>query len=168
MHDCRASVLSACHVTSAVDLFNSYVSYTRECLHKYLIDPLCVDIENNLRLLTHSAVLGQVFRKIEPDSASRDVARFTRLPPFCFFGEWPQIAEVMEQHLDEKFYNLNALMVNDWKTYDETHNLALERYGLRICDGYLPGSIVDQGLDVLVITENIQVFMANYTYNMNE
>ncbi|CCD21132.1 putative WASH complex subunit 7 N terminal WASH complex subunit 7 WASH complex subunit 7 C terminal [Trypanosoma vivax] len=168
IHDCRASVLSACHVTSVVDIFNSYVSYTRECLHKYLIDPLCVDIENDLRQFTHSAVLGQVFLRDEPDSASRDVARFTRLPPFRFFGEWLHIAEVIEQHLDEKFYNLNALMVNDWKTYEEMRNLALERYGLRICNGSLPGSIVDHGLDVLVITENIQVFVANYTYNMNE
>ncbi|CBH17549.1 hypothetical protein, conserved [Trypanosoma brucei gambiense DAL972] len=168
MHDCVPSILSSRHTKSARSLLDAYTSYTWGCIREHLIEPLCVDIENDLRLCTHSVVLGQPFRQIGASTRARDMARFTRLPPICLFSEWLHIATEVEKHLDEKFYNLNALMANDWKTYEEIRNLALQRYGLRICDGYLPGSIVDQGLDVLVITENIQVFVANYTYNMNE
>ncbi|KEG10151.1 putative WASH complex subunit 7-like [Trypanosoma grayi] len=168
MHDCRPSILSSKHVDSAVGLLEAYIRYIWQCLRKHLIEPLCADIENELRLCTHSVVLGQPFRKIEPMTRARNLARFTRLAPFRFFNEWLHVATEVEHYLDAQFYNLNALMANDWKTYEEMRNLALERYGLHICDGYLPGSIVDQGLDVLVITENIQVFVANYTYNMNE
>nr|CCC95212.1 unnamed protein product [Trypanosoma congolense IL3000] len=168
MHDCIPSIMSSQHTSSAKTLLNGYISYTRGCIREHLIDPLCVDIENDLRLCTHSVVLGQPFRQIASTTRARDMARFTKLPPICLFDEWLHIATEVEKHLDEKFYNLNALMANDWKTYEEIRSLAFQRYGLRICDGYLPGSIVDQGLDVLVITENIQVFVANYTYNMNE
>ncbi|ESL08593.1 hypothetical protein TRSC58_03701 [Trypanosoma rangeli SC58] len=169
MHDCRSSILASRHVEDASPLLDAYISYVRTCLQKRLIDPLCIDIENDLRLYTHSVVLGQPFRKLEAGTGMAcDVGCFTRVPPLRFFHEWLHIATEVEHCLDAQFYNLNALMANDWKTYEEMRNLALVRYGLRICDGYLPGSIVDQGLDVLVITENIQVFVANYTYNMNE
>ncbi|RNF03128.1 WASH complex subunit 7 [Trypanosoma conorhini] len=167
MHDCRPSILASRHVEDAGPLLDAYVAYVRGCIRSRLIDPLCIDIENDLRLYTHSVVLGQPFRRVEAGAAC-DVGRFTRLPPLRLFHDWLHLATEVEHCLDAQFYNLNALMANDWKTYEEMRNLALVRYGLRLCDGYLPGSIVDQGLDVLVITENIQVFVANYTYNMNE
>ncbi|ORC88736.1 uncharacterized protein TM35_000151670 [Trypanosoma theileri] len=174
MHDCRPTILSSKHVKDSVKLLDNYISYIKKCFSKSLIEPLCTDVENDLRLSTHSVVLGQPFRKIELETSSllssgaRDLARFTRLVPLRFFNEWLHIATQVENYLNTQFYNLNALMANDWKTYEEMRILALEKYGLIICDGHLPGSIVDQGLDVLVITENIQVFVANYTYNMNE
>ncbi|KAF8297306.1 putative WASH complex subunit 7 [Trypanosoma cruzi] len=168
MHDCRTSILSSRHVEDTRALLDAYISYIQKCIQNHLIKTLCIDIENDLRLYTHSVVLGQPFRKVDAAGGKCDVGCFTRLPPLRFFYEWLHIATEVEHYLDAQFYNLNALMANDWKTYEEMRNLALVRYGLRICDGYLPGSIVDQGLDVLVITENIQVFVANYTYNMNE
>jgi WASH complex subunit 7 len=166
MHDCRSTILSAKHVERSTDLLDEYANFIRDIIKKNIVDPLCTEIENDLRLYTHGVVLGQPFKKIEKNQ--KDLARFTMLGPMRFFNEWLHIAMAVEDYLDQQFYNLNALMSNDWKTYEEMRNLALERYGLRICEGYLPGSIVDQGLDVLVITEKITAFVADYTYNLNE
>ena len=165
LHDCRPTILSAKHTDSAV-LLKKYVEYVTEVMGEAIVGPLCTEVENDLRLHTHGAILGQPFSKIE--KRIRDPSKFTALPPIRFFDEWKHIAAEVEKYLDVQFYNLNALMTNDWKTYEEMRNLARERYGLQIAEGYLPGSIVDQGLDVLVITKNIQVFVAQYSYNMNE
>ena len=165
LHDARPAILSSKHADGA-EILTKYKAFLKTSLHDALVEPLCTEIENDLRLHTHGAVLGQPFRRIE--RSTRDPSLFTTLKAFRFFDEWVSIAHLVEDYLDVQFYNLNALMANDWKTYEEMRNLAKERYGLRIAEGYLPGSIVDQGLDVLVITKNIHVFVANYTYNMNE
>lgn len=152
--------------TDGVALLKKFTEFVREVIDDSIVQPLCTEVENDLRLHTHGAILGQPFSKIE--KRIRDPSKFTSMPAFRFFDEWVQLSHSVEKYLDVQFYNLNALMTNDWKTYEEMRNLARERYGLQIAEGYLPGSIVDQGLDVLVITKNIQVFVAQYSYNMNE
>eukprot|EP01027_Heterolobosea_sp_BB2_P021106 GEZU01030217.1.p2 GENE.GEZU01030217.1~~GEZU01030217.1.p2 ORF type:complete len:420 (-),score=204.15 GEZU01030217.1:32-1207(-) len=46
-------------------------------------------------------------------------------------------------------------------------NLAQEKYGLALTNVYLPGQTLEQGLDVLEITRNIHIFVANFSYNLN-
>lgn len=169
--DSTALVMTARHVPDAGStLLRGYVEFVRDCLQHELVQPLCTEIENQLRLRTHDAVLGQPYRVLRPtaEAAGRDLTRYTLLPPFRFFGEWVHVAAQVEHHLSTQFYNLNALMPNDWRTYEEMRNLALRTFHLRVADGHLPSCILDQGLDVLVITENIQQFVAYYTYNLNE
>ena len=166
MHDCCGAILSAKHVEHSHDLLHAYSGFIKHCLHEEILQPLFSAVETDLRLHTHSAVLGQPYKLIGKDV--KDLARFTRMPPFRLLGESIHIAALVEDYLDTQFYNLNALHPNDWKTYEEMRTLANERYGIKLVEGFLPGSIVDQGLDVLVVTKNIQVFVANYTYNLNE
>ncbi|CBZ27457.1 conserved hypothetical protein [Leishmania mexicana MHOM/GT/2001/U1103] len=169
--DCRPLIMSARHVKNPSEtLLSDYVEFVRDCVHQELVQPLCTEIENQLRLRTHDAVLGQPYRVLQPSAgaAGRDLTRYTLLQPFRFFDEWMHVAAQIEHYLSTQFYNLNALMPNDWKTYEEMRSLALRTYHLRIADSHLPSCILDQGLDVLVITENIQQFVAYYTYNLNE
>lgn len=166
LHDCCGAILSSKHVEDANTLLDAYEKFVRNSITEKIVNPLCIDIENDLRLYTHSAVLGSPFKRIE--RSAKDLSRFTRLAPFRLFSQRMHIAAQVEDYLDEQFYNLNALHANDWKTYEEMRTLAHERFGLQLAEGFLPGSIVDQGLDVLVITKNIHVFVANYTYNLNE
>ncbi|CAG9574599.1 WASH_complex_subunit_7_-_N-terminal/WASH_complex_subunit_7/WASH_complex_subunit_7_-_C-terminal_-_putative [Leishmania major strain Friedlin] len=169
--DCRLLIMSARHVKNPSEtLLSDYVEFVRDCVHQELVQPLCTEIENQLRLRTHDAVLGQPYRVLRPsaEAAGRDLTRYTLLQPFRFFDEWMHLEAQIEHYLSAQFYNLNALMPNDWKTYEEMRSLALRTYHLRIADSHLPSCILDQGLDVLVITENIQQFVAYYTYNLNE
>ncbi|KAG5504024.1 hypothetical protein GH5_04885 [Leishmania sp. Ghana 2012 LV757] len=169
--DCRPLIMSARHVKDPSEtLLSDYVEFVRDCVQRELVQPLCTEIENQLRLRTHDAVLGQPYRVLRPstEAAGRDLTRYTLLQPFRFFDEWMHVAAQIEHYLSTQFYNLNALMPNDWKTYEEMRSLALRTYHLRIADSHLPSCILDQGLDVLVITENIQQFVVYYTYNLNE
>ncbi|KAG5477781.1 hypothetical protein LSCM1_05080 [Leishmania martiniquensis] len=169
--DCRSLIMSARHVRNPAEtLLSDYVEFVRDCVQQEVVQPLCTEIENQLRIRTHDAVLGQPYRVLRPsaEAAGRDLNRYTLLPPFRFFDEWMHVAAHIEHYLSTQFYNLNALMPNDWKTYEEMRSLALRIYHLRIADSHLPSCILDQGLDVLVITENIQQFVAYYTYNLNE
>jgi WASH complex subunit 7 len=70
-------------------------------------------------------------------------------------------------YLDTTFYNLTTVALHDWKTYGDMRSLAEEKYGLVMMEPHLPSATLEQGLDVLEIMRNIHVFVANYSYNLN-
>ena len=47
-------------------------------------------------------------------------------------------------YLDKTFYNLNTVALHDWKTYGEMRNLAVQKYGLKMADPYLPSQTLEQ------------------------
>ena len=57
--------------------------------------------------------------------------------------------------------------MHNWRTYGEMREVARLRLGLDTVEDNLPAQTVEQGLDVLEMMRNIQVFTAGYNYNMN-
>lgn len=74
----------------------------------------------------------------------------------------------MESHLNKTFYNLTVVALHDCESYTKMRVLAKFRYGLTLWPNRLPHMSVDQGLDVLMIMRNINLFAANYCYDLNE
>lgn len=73
----------------------------------------------------------------------------------------------VEHYLDMTFYNLTTVALNDWKKYSEMRHMATHKYGLHLMESHLPSQTLEQGLDVLEIMRNIQVFVSKYNYNLN-
>merc|ERR1719367_2086064 len=65
------------------------------------------------------------------------------------------------------FYNLTTVSLHNWRTYGEMREAARTRLDLETVEDNLPSQTVEQGLDVLEMMRNIQVFTAGYNYNMN-
>jgi WASH complex subunit 7 len=57
--------------------------------------------------------------------------------------------------------------LSDWKTYGDMRNIAEQKYGLMLLEPHLPSATLEQGLDVLEIMRNINFFVSNYCYNLN-
>uniref|UniRef100_A0A1I8FC38 WASH-7_mid domain-containing protein n=1 Tax=Macrostomum lignano TaxID=282301 RepID=A0A1I8FC38_9PLAT len=57
--------------------------------------------------------------------------------------------------------------LHDWRTYAEMKSLAQQQYRLYLVEPHLPSQQLEQGLDVLEIMRNINVFVAKYLYNLN-
>lgn len=74
----------------------------------------------------------------------------------------------MELHLDALAYNMTAIALHDWKTYESMLAWARHKYGLSaFASLQLPTQTLEQGLDVLEITRNLPVFVAAYLYNLH-
>jgi len=130
-----------------------------------IVHPLQTAIENDLRFHIHCHLKVQQrdpFRK-----GIIDYRPFLELPPIRFFERNLYIKQEVSHYLDETFYNLNTVQLSDWKTYGEMRNLAKEKYALELTDVHLPGQTLEQGLDVLEIMRAIHVFVAKYSYNLN-
>jgi WASH complex subunit 7 len=74
----------------------------------------------------------------------------------------------VEHYLDRTFYNLTTVALYDWQTYGEMSNLAKEVYGLDLNENHLPMGTLDQGLDILQVMRNIDVFVERYMYVTTE
>jgi len=168
LHDAIPLVLTAKHVRAPQDLVAKYEKYVEKTLEQELLQPLYVAIETNLRMHAHAAVLNEPYKGIKGHNEIALYSRLTTLPRFRLFGKWYSVAHHVEDYLDKTFYELNAPHTAGTKTYDAMRNHAKAHYGLDLVEPELPQGTVEQGLDVLVITQKIHVFIANFTYNLNE
>ncbi|KAG5896825.1 hypothetical protein JTB14_032066 [Gonioctena quinquepunctata] len=73
-------------------------------------------------------------------------------------AKYKSIKNYTEHHLSMVFYNLTSVVLHDWRTYGEMRRLAHMQYGLDTVDDNLPMQTLEQGLDVLEIMRNINVF----------
>ncbi len=162
--------IRACQMVMHTDLslfFVNYRSILKEVLKAHIIEPLCRDIETDLRLHIHTKHLDHM-HSVNPKTENlRPLRPFLDLAPIRILGLLIDIKSEVTHYLDMNFYNLTTVALHDWRTYSDMRSLAAEKLGLMLMDNYLPMGSLDQGLDVLQIMRNIHVFVSRFTYNMN-
>jgi len=144
---------------------NVYQVELYSAFKQHILDPLCRDIETDLRFHIHAHLA--VSERNPWKTGVKDLIRFLRLKPLHFFERTIDIQAYVTHYLDVTFYNLTTVSLNDWKTYGEMRNLAEEKFGLRLTEVHLPGQTLEQGIDALQIMRNIHIFAVRYNYNLN-
>ena len=169
LEDAALRLRHTCHETDGEQtLFDAFKKEVIGYLEAAVIQPLCTDVENDLRMHIHSAIIVQELEQRNPlRHGVQDLARFFAVGPIRFCGTAVSIKDRVTHYLNSTFYNLTTVALHNWMSYSEMRNLAREKFGLELSDGYLPGQTLQQGLDVLVIMRNIHVFTARYHYNLN-
>lgn len=160
---------AAGHEESNAPYVEAYSAFLEEALEENLVMPLCLDIENDLRLHVHSVY----FDNMETPNPKQDenlkvLYYFLDLKPLRLIGSFLDLRQRVTRYLERTFYNLTTVALHDWKTYGEMKNLANEKYGLTLAENHLPMGSLDQGLDILQIMRNIHIFVARYNYNINQ
>eukprot|EP00033_Pygsuia_biforma_P003806 GCRY01004171.1.p1 GENE.GCRY01004171.1~~GCRY01004171.1.p1 ORF type:complete len:1139 (-),score=210.05 GCRY01004171.1:215-3631(-) len=163
--DCEALVRQAKHLENPTALFDALKKEVNAALNERIVQPLCRDIETDLRLHIHSHL--DVDTREPFKDGLKDLARFLTIKPLKVFGDVLDLKAKVTHYLDSTFYNLTTVALHDWKTYEEMRNLALQKYNLKMTEVHLPGATLDQGLDVLEIMRNIHVFVSQFSYNLN-
>lgn len=152
------------------DFFPFYLNYRlllRFSITSEIIEPLCRDIETDLRLHVHTKHLDHM-EALNPKSENLKTLRsLLDIAPIRMLGLIVNIKNEVTHYLDLNFYNLTTIALHDWRTYSDMRALALEKLGIKLMDNFLPMGSLDQGLDVLQIMRNIHVFVSRFTYNMN-
>ncbi|CAG9826231.1 unnamed protein product [Diabrotica balteata] len=148
-------------VLNALNDFHSELSHN--IIKESLYDPLEQIIERNLRLQTH---LHLQLPPMEPFDNYFSI-NFNKYLPVPLHGKYKNIKNEVEHHLSTIFYNLTSVVLHNWKTYGEMRRLAYLQYSLDTVDDNLPIQTLEQGLDVLEIMRNINVFVSKYLYNLN-
>ncbi|XP_043602098.1 WASH complex subunit 4 isoform X2 [Bombus pyrosoma] len=172
------SNLSINHIVHLFNAFNSTISeqeglnlkqkrimQLREMLTKNILEPVCHEIETNLRLHVHAHL------KLDSTNpfniGAKDGGRIVRSLPLPLTNSMIYAKRFIEHYLDDMFYNLTTVALHDWRTYRMMHALAHYKLNLDTVQNYLPTQTLEQGLDALEIMRNIHVFVSKYLYNLN-
>ncbi|XP_078001541.1 WASH complex subunit 4-like [Glandiceps talaboti] len=163
--DCVPAMTQVKHLPSPDVLMQAYNKEIWSTLKDHLLDPLCRDVETDLRLSIHTHL--QLDDRNPFKVGMKDLCQFIQLKPIRFFDKVIDLKAYVTHYLDKTFYNLTTVALHDWRTYAEMRNLASEKYNLTMTESHLPSQTLEQGLDVLEIMRNIHVFVSKYLYNLN-
>ena len=136
-------------------------------LEQEIIGPLCAEIETELRLSVHKQAGLQLDDRNPFRKTPVELQPFLQLGPLNILGRRLSVKQRVEAYLERTFYNLTTVSLHNWKTYGEMRQTAGFRLDLNTVEDHLPAQTVEQGLDVLEMMRNIQVFTSGYNYNMN-
>ncbi|XP_044764720.1 WASH complex subunit 4 isoform X2 [Coccinella septempunctata] len=139
------------------------VDTIEEFIKQNFLDPLIQNVETNLRLQTH---LHLVLPPSDPFS-NYIFFNFSTAAPIKLQNNLCSTKNETEHYLSTMFYNLTTVVLHDWQTYGEMRRLASLQYNLETIEDNLPMQRIEQGLDVLEIMRNINVFVSKYLYNLN-
>ncbi len=172
--DCEPMLKCAPQLNSEVEgEADEYVEQYRrfvleEVLQVEIVDKLCTEVENDLRLHVHTKNL-DFMKSINPKTDKRMKIRpLLLMPPLVVFDVVVDVQKEVKSYLEMTFYNLTTVALHDWLTYSEMANLAKDKYGIVLSENHLPMGSLDQGLDILQIMRNIHVFVARFNYNLNQ
>ncbi|KAE8882575.1 WASH complex subunit 4 [Phytophthora fragariae] len=156
------------HETDNELYVKAYAEFIESVLEEEIVESLCKDVENDLRLHVHSVHLDHLDAPNPKNADFKVLHYYLDLRPIRLHGKTLDLRQQVTHYLESTFYNLTTVALHDWKTYGEMRNLANDKYGLSLADNHLPMGSLDQGLDILQIMRNIQIFVARYNYNLNQ
>ncbi|OMJ84458.1 hypothetical protein SteCoe_14412 [Stentor coeruleus] len=165
LEDSAKQMLLCRHVEDANDIKQNYIKDRENELVEMVIMPLARAIESDLRLHIHSLYITGI-EKQNPFQSS-NLSWFLDSQPMVFCEKVIDIKRKIEMYLDETFYNMTALNLNDWRTYEEMRSLARQKYKLNLSEVHLPSKHLDQGMDLLDITKKLPNFVNKFKYNLH-
>ena len=139
--------------------------YIRRILERHILEPLCAQLETELRIQTHSHLQPADRNPFKSDISSlRHQLQDVSLP---IGRQELNVKAYVEQYLGQTFYNLAAVASHDWRKYSQMRLLAQHLYEISPLEDRLPSQTLEQGLDVLEIMRNIHIFVSRFNYNLN-
>eukprot|EP00095_Tigriopus_kingsejongensis_P002213 maker-scaffold351_size199180-snap-gene-0.29 protein:Tk02213 transcript:maker-scaffold351_size199180-snap-gene-0.29-mRNA-1 annotation:"hypothetical protein L798_09428" len=154
------------HCERKRDLRDHFEQEMTSVFHETILDPLCRDLETDLRLQVHSHL------KLDSQNpfqhvTSKDLSPLLNLPPLLLADKFIDVKAHVEEYLANIFYNLTTVALHNWSTYGQMRALAAHNYGIITTDDHLPAQTLEQGVDILEIMRNIHIFVSRYLYNLN-
>ena len=150
-----------------VNLIKKYEDYLLDTFKVNFLDCICTQYENELRLQIHHDL--QLEDELK-NPFKRKLLNFSllfNLGILPLFNRFLSIKNYLEHYLNEVSYTLTSIALHDWKTYETMLNLSRNREKLNFIFSQLPTQRLEQGLDLLELTRNIQSFVTNFNYNLN-
>ena len=163
--DCRKHLISIRHLGPEDNKLEMLETEITDYFKEYILDPICTEIETDLRLQTHAHL--QLDDRNPFKCGMKNTLELLGTPPIRLFDTYFDIKKCVTQYLDSTFYNLTTVALHDWRSYAVMRNLAHQKYGLDLLEPHLPSQTLEQGIDVLEIMRNIHIFVSHFSYNLN-
>ncbi|CAI6354546.1 unnamed protein product [Macrosiphum euphorbiae] len=148
--------------TTKQNIYNSFIDEICGHLNHQILKPMNPNIENELRLhvMTHVHCVKTMLNQ------PVDIYMI-KLQHLQFLTSFIDTKNRAENYLSETFYDLTAVALHDWHNNGVMRTLAKYKLNLETIDDKLPNHTLEQGLDVLEIMRNLDLFISKYSYNLS-
>ncbi|XP_025203475.1 WASH complex subunit 4 isoform X2 [Melanaphis sacchari] len=148
--------------TTKQNIYSTFIDEIFGHLNHQILKPISPCIENELRLhvMTHVHCTKTILN--QPVDTY-----MIKLQHLQFLSSFIDTKNRAENYLSETFYDLTAVALHDWHNNGVMRTLAKYKLNLETIDDKLPNHTLEQGLDVLEIMRNLNLFISKYSYNLN-
>ena len=97
-----------------------------------------------------------------------DLSKYARMNDIYLFEKQINMGYEIKKYLSAVFYEMTALSPHDFCTYELMRSLAQEKLGISVLPSHLPSQQLDQGIDIMLLLEQTNVFVRDYRYNLHQ
>lgn len=96
-----------------------------------------------------------------------DLSKYARMNDLYLFEKQINMGYEIKKYLGGVFYEMTALSPHDYCTYEYMRTLAFDKLGIDVMPSHLPSQQLDQGIDIMLLLENTNVWVRDYRYNLH-
>lgn len=128
--DTENQLRSTLHLEDSSELLNEFKEFILENFINELVKKICKDIDIYLRLQIHSVLIEQIKTDNPFKTGAKEIQVYLDIPPIKLFERVIDIRDEITRCLNNDFYNMNALNLYDYETYELIRNLGRNIFGL--------------------------------------
>lgn len=133
-----------------------------------VIKPICRNVEEEIRLQIHQAIIPNLAQKNPLQSKIFDSKKYVMMSDIFLFEKQISIKEEIKRYLSRVFYQMGASAPHDYKTYEHMRILAKEKYFIDILPSHLPAQQLEQGVDIMSLLRELNKYTSKYNYNIHQ
>ncbi|CAB3403827.1 unnamed protein product [Caenorhabditis bovis] len=137
-----------------------------EIMKKNFLNPLCVRIENDLRVQTHPHLTIDERDRITEDDVNY-IKMLMRRKELRIYDRIIDVSEYIISYLERTFFNLIVIAPNEMDTYLRMVNMAREKYGINVKFAQLLHESREYNGDVQHITNYLDWFSHYFNYSIH-
>ena len=131
-----------------------------------MIHPICRLTEKQLREQIHQVMIPNLNQLNPIEQRVADLSKYARMNDLYLFEKQINMGYEIKKYLAAVFYEMTALSPHDFCTYEHMRSLALDKLGIEVMPSHLPSQQLDQGIDIMLLLEQTNVFVRDYRYNL--
>lgn len=128
--DTENQLKSALHLEDNMELLNEFKEFILENFTNEMVKKICKDIDIYLRLQIHSVLIDQIRVENPFKTGAREIQTYLTTPPVKLFERIVDLRDEVTRCLNNDFYNMNALNLYDYETYELIRSLGRSIFGL--------------------------------------
>ena len=119
-----------------------------------------------MRNQIHQVLIPNLQQMNPMEERSLDLSKYARMNDLYLFEKQINMGYEIKNYLAAVFYEMTALSPHDFCTYEHMRSLALDKLGIEVMPSHLPSQQLDQGIDIMLLLEQTNVFVRDYRYNL--
>uniref|UniRef100_A0A6G3MIC4 WASH complex subunit 4 (Trinotate prediction) n=1 Tax=Henneguya salminicola TaxID=69463 RepID=A0A6G3MIC4_HENSL len=142
---------------NAISLFKKTI---KDILIQKIVIPVSIEIENYLRINNYND------KNLNDNSGFNNFNKLISLEKIRIYDEYFSFSSNVTEYLERKIFTHTIICPFEYRNYENMRQFYQNQLGIPMLRTFLPVQQVDHGIDAGEILQNIDSFIEDYSYNL--